>query len=172
MKQSAGLLVYRRQGGKVEVLIAHPGGPYFAKKEEGVWSIPKGMVDKGEKPLEAAKREFEEELGIPAPDERYRELGEAKYPKGGKSVAAWAVEADVDLSSVDEAKVAKVSIEWPPRSGRNHEFPEVDRPGWYGLEEAAVKLFPPQVVFLVRLAELLGVKFEPINTEGNQLGLL
>jgi predicted NUDIX family NTP pyrophosphohydrolase len=172
MKTSAGLLVYRFKDGQVEVLIAHPGGPYFTKKDAGVWSIPKGEVDKDEEPVEAAKREFEEELGLPAPNGDLQDLGEAKYPKGSKLITAWAVQADVDISAVDNTKIAKISIEWPPHSGKKQEFPEVDRAGWFYLETAANKLFDPQVVFLKRLADILQIAFRPPNNEPKQLDLL
>lgn len=172
MKTSAGLLVYRTKDGRVEVLIVHPGGPYFAQKDAGVWSIPKGEVDKGEKPVDTAKREFEEELGLPAPGGELQNLGEAKYPKGSKLITAWAVRADVDLSAADKTKIAKISIEWPPKSGKKQEFPEVDRARWFDLETAANKLFDPQIVFLQRLAAMLGVDFEAPQTEEKQLGLL
>lgn len=171
MKTSAGLLVYRLKDGRPEVLIVHPGGPYFSKKDAGVWSIPKGEVDKGEKPLDTAKREFEEELGLPAPDGDLQDLGETKYPKDSKLITAWAVQADIDLSAADETKIAKISIEWPPRSGNKQEFPEVDRALWCDLETASQKLFGSQTVFLERLAEILKLDFNP-KPEEKQLGLL
>lgn len=171
MKTSAGLLVYRLKDAGAEVLIVHPGGPYFAKKNTGVWSIPKGEVDADENPIDTAKREFEEELGLPAPAGDLQDLGEARYPKNSKAVSAWAVQADVDLSAADKTKIAKITIEWPPRSGNKQEFPEVDRAVWCDLKTASEKLFEPQTVFLERLAEILKLDFNP-KPEEKQPGLL
>ncbi|MCU1692474.1 MAG: mismatch repair protein MutT [Frankiales bacterium] len=146
-KTSAGLLLWRRRDGEVEVLLAHPGGPLFAKKDDGVWSVPKGEHGPEEEPLEAARREYAEELGLPAPDAPPVPLG-AVVLKSGKVVTAWALEADPDLTGFDPGTF---ELEWPPRSGRTQPFPEVDRVAWFGMAEAAVKLAPRQVPFLSRL---------------------
>ncbi len=151
-KLSAGLLVYRRTGGELEVLIVHPGGPFWAKKDDGAWSVPKGEYEPDEDPLEVALREFEEEIGAEPPDHATAvSLGELRQPSG-KVVRAWAVEGDLDVS---ETRSNMFEMEWPPRSGRTQEFPEVDRAGWFGLEEARRKLLRGQVGFLDRLEELL-----------------
>jgi len=142
--------MYRRRDGRVEVLLAHPGGPFWAKKDFGAWSIPKGEFDADEDPLEAAKREFEEESGIAASG-NFVALGEVKQA-GGKVVTAWAVEDDCDASLL---KSNAFSMEWPPRSGRMVEFPEVDRCGWFALEEARERILVGQRAFLDRLAELV-----------------
>lgn len=153
---SAGLLVYRLKNGLPEVFIVHNGGPYWAKKDDGVWSLPKGEVDEGEEPLEAAKREFEEETGFKAPEGPYVELGEADYPRGHKTVLAWAAQGDFDPSQL---KSNSFEIQWPPRSGKMQEFPEIDRGGWFSLPQAAKKLFAPNITFLERLANELHVPF-------------
>ena len=142
--------MYRRRDGRVEVLLVHPGGPFWAKKDFGAWSIPKGEFDSDEDPLEAAKREFEEESGIAASG-NFVALGEVKQA-GGKVVTAWAVEDDCDASLL---KSNTFSMEWPPRSGRMVEFPEVDRWGWFALEEARERILVGQRAFLDRLAELV-----------------
>jgi len=148
-KRSAGLLMYRRTNGRVEVLLAHPGGPFWAKKDLGAWSIPKGEVDSDEEPLLAAQREFEEETGI-APEGDFIVLGEAKQA-GGKIVTAWAVEGDCDSSGL---KSNTFSMQWPPRSGRMAEFPEVDRWEWFSLNDAREKILAGQRIFLERLREM------------------
>jgi predicted NUDIX family NTP pyrophosphohydrolase len=148
-KRSAGLLMYRRRGDRVEVLLAHPGGPFWAKKDLGAWSIPKGELDSDEDPLLAAQREFEEETGV-VPAGSFIALGEAKQA-GGKIVAAWAVEGDCDVSGL---KSNTFSMEWPPRSGRMAEFPEVDRWEWFSLDEAREKILAGQKIFLERLVEM------------------
>lgn len=158
-KQSAGLLIYRMKDGQLEVLIAHPGGPFFAKKDDGIWSIPKGLYEDSEDPINAAKREYEEEIGMPAPNGRYTKLGEIKR-KDGKTIQAWSVEGDVNQ---DKVKSNNFEMEWPPRSGQKQEFPEIDRAAWFNLEIAALKLQPIQVEFLKRLAEHLKVDFKPRN---------
>jgi predicted NUDIX family NTP pyrophosphohydrolase len=151
-KLSAGLVVYRRREDVVEVLLVHPGGPFWAKKDEGAWSIPKGEHDAGEEPLAVAAREFAEELGIEAPDLASAvPLGELRQPSG-KRVTAWAVEADVDVT---EIRSNTFPMEWPPRSGRTAEFPEVDRAGWFGPDEARRKILRGQAAFLDRLLEAL-----------------
>ena len=151
-KLSAGLLVYRRGDRGPEVLLVHPGGPYWAKKDEGAWSVPKGEYEPGEDPLEVALREFEEEIGEAPPDPTgAMSLGELRQPSG-KIVRAWTVEGDVDVAEVHSNTF---EMEWPPRSGRTQEFPEVDRAGWFGLEEARRKLQKGQLGFIDRLLELL-----------------
>ena len=169
MKQAAGLLVYRQKEGTLEVLIVHPGGPYFAKKDEGVWGIPKGEIDDGENAKQAAIREFKEEIGTNAPNGELIELGEIKYPSSSKRIQAWAVEGDIDTADL---KSNTTEIEWPPRSGRRQEFPEVDRAQWCDLQTASRKMFKPQVVLLERLAGSLGIEFEIPHEEEKQLGLL
>ncbi|HEX9967254.1 MAG TPA: NUDIX domain-containing protein, partial [Solirubrobacterales bacterium] len=136
-----------------EVLLVHPGGPYWAKKDLGAWSVPKGEYGDGEEALACALRELEEELGaMPAFDrEAMLDLGEVKQ-KGGKVVRAWAAEADFDPATL---RSNSFEMEWPPRSGRRQEFPEVDRAEWFGLEEARRRLLAAQSSFLDRLEELL-----------------
>jgi predicted NUDIX family NTP pyrophosphohydrolase len=151
-KQSAGMMLFKSQGGKNKVMLVHPGGPFWAKKDVGAWSIPKGEFADGEQPLEAAKREFAEELGKPAPRGNFIELGSAKQ-SGGKTVYAWALESDFDASTVASNMF---SIEWPPKSGRMQEFPEVDRAGWFSLDEGAKKIVKGQLPLLKALASRLG----------------
>ena len=151
-KLSAGLLLYRRGPGGVEVLLVHPGGPLWARRDDGAWSIPKGEHGPEEDPLAVARREFREELGQDPPAGRPVPLGEIRQP-GGKLVAAWALEGDLDAS---EVRSDTFEMEWPPRSGRVRRFPEVDRAAWFGLEEARRKLSPGQVGFLDRLLDALG----------------
>lgn len=151
-KRSAGLLMYRRREDRVEIVLAHPGGPFWAKKDLGAWSIPKGEYELDEDPLQAAKREFEEESGV-VPAGSFVALGEIKQA-GGKIVTAWAVEGDCDASSL---KSNTFSIEWPPDSGRVAEFPEVDRWEWFSLEDAEKRILAGQKEFLERLAKLMDV---------------
>jgi predicted NUDIX family NTP pyrophosphohydrolase len=129
------------------VLIVHPGGPFWARKDEGAWSIPKGEYAEGEDPQACALREFEEETGTALPEGELIELGTAKQ-RSGKVVTAWAAEGDLDADAI---RSNEFEMEWPPRSGRMRSFPEVDRAGWFGLDEAAAKLNPAQAVFLERL---------------------
>lgn len=154
-KQSAGILVFRNKDDKVEVFLVHPGGPFWAKKDDLAWSIPKGEYTDNEDPFEAAKREFQEEVGQMAPDGDYLELGHAKQ-KGGKDVAVWAVEKDLGDVKVESNTF---SMEWPPRSGRQQDFPEVDKAAWFELGAASRKLHPGQQEFLKTLASKLGVAF-------------
>jgi predicted NUDIX family NTP pyrophosphohydrolase len=146
---SAGILLFRRAGQAIEVLLVHPGGPYWAKKDLGAWSIPKGLVEEGEDPLQCALRELEEELGSPfsfaAGD--LIELGSVRQ-RAGKCVHGWAAEADFDPATL---RSNTFSMEWPPRSGTERQFPEVDRAEWFGLDEASVKIIPAQADFLDRL---------------------
>ncbi len=149
-KHSAGLLLYRRGQGALEVLLVHPGGPFWAKKDLGAWSIPKGEYAEGEDPLAAARREFEEETGFPAPDNAIS-LDDVKQA-GGKIVVAWAAEGDCDPARLVSNTC---EIEWPPRSGRKIEIPEVDRAGWFAIEEARERILKSQLPFLERLARKL-----------------
>lgn len=152
-QHSTGLLMYRRRGAEPEVLLVHPGGPFWARKDDGAWSIPKGLCEAGEAPLAAAKREFEEETGC-RPSGEFVALGDFKQP-GGKIVSAWAVESDFDLAAFRSNLFA---IEWPPKSGRRREFPEADRAGWFAPAEAARKLLRGQLpileALLAKLAEV------------------
>ncbi|MDT5350239.1 MAG: hypothetical protein QOH91_3526 [Mycobacterium sp.] len=148
-KLSAGLLLYRARGGVVEVLIAHPGGPFWARKDDGAWSIPKGEYDDGDDPWLAAQREFSEELGLPVPAGPRIDLGALKQPSG-KVVTTFAVEADLDIT---EARSNTFELEWPKGSGRMREFPEVDRVGWFPVAQARTKLLKGQRAFLDRLME-------------------
>lgn len=151
-KLSAAILLYRRPPGGLEVFLVHPGGPFWAKKDSGAWSLPKGEYDAAENPLAAALREFEEETGFPLDPAALLPLGEWKQP-GGKIVTAWAVEGDVDAAL---ARSNLFELEWPPRSGQRRQFPEVDRAAWFPLAEAREKLLAGQVEFLTRLAAALG----------------
>ncbi|MFP5347361.1 MAG: NUDIX domain-containing protein [Actinomycetes bacterium] len=151
-RTSAGLLVYRRRADGVEVLLGHMGGPFWAKKDAGAWSIPKGEPLDGEDLFTTACREFTEELGLPPPTGEVRELGTVRQ-SGGKVVTAWAVEGDLDPADVVPGTFP---VEWPPRSGRLREFPEVDRVAWLRPEVAREKLVRAQVSFLDRLEEALG----------------
>ena len=151
-KRSAGILLYRIAGGGPEVLLVHPGGPFWARKDAGSWSIPKGEYGDGEEPQACALREFEEETGVGLPPGELLELGSVKQ-KGGKVVTAWAAEGDLDADSV---RSNTFTMEWPPRSGRTAEFPEIDRAGWFGVEEARAKLVAAQAELVDRLLERLG----------------
>jgi predicted NUDIX family NTP pyrophosphohydrolase len=147
-KQSAGLLLYRESGGQLEVLLVHPGGPFWAKKDDGAWSIPKGEFTSDEDPLAAARREFEEELGT-AIDGEFIPLGAVKQA-GGKVVHAWALRGDFDCARLCSSPF---SMEWPPRSGRQQEFPEIDRAEWFTVETARTKILKGQAGFLDRLLD-------------------
>jgi predicted NUDIX family NTP pyrophosphohydrolase len=145
--RSAGILLYRRRDGVREVLLVHPGGPFWAKRDAGAWSIPKGEYADGEEPRACALREFEEELGTPLAAQELVELGSVRQ-RNGKVVTAFAAEGDLDPESV---RSNTFELEWPPRSGRRQEFPEVDRAGWFTLEQAREKLIPAQAGLLDRL---------------------
>jgi predicted NUDIX family NTP pyrophosphohydrolase len=145
-KRSAGILLFRRRAGAIEVLLVHPGGPFWAKKDDGAWSIPKGEYTDDEDPREAARREFAEETGLAVEGEMVA-LGEVKQP-GGKLVTAWAVEGDCDAAAV---KSNLFSLEWPPKSGKLRQFPEIDRAAWFPLELARVKILQGQLPFLARV---------------------
>ena len=151
-QRSAGILLYRVAGGAPEVLLVHPGGPYWARKDAGAWSIPKGEHEDGEDPQSCALREFEEETGVELPPGELAELGSVKQ-KSGKVVTAWAAEGDLDAGAVTSNTF---TMEWPPRSGTTAEFPEIDRAGWFEIETAREKLVPAQTEFLDRLLERLG----------------
>jgi predicted NUDIX family NTP pyrophosphohydrolase len=147
--RSAGILLYRRAAGSFEVLLVHPGGPIWARRDLGVWSIPKGEYDDDEDPLAAARREFEEELGSPPPAGETLDLGEIRL-KSGKLVRAWAIAGDLDAQQIHSNSF---TMQWPPRSGRMREFPEVDRAQWFGLSEARERINAAQVALLDRLGE-------------------
>ncbi len=149
-KLSAGLVMCRLGHGQLEVLLVHPGGPFWAKKDLGAWSIPKGEVPAGEDPLSAAKREFEEELGF-APHGEFLALGTVTQ-KAGKTVEAWAFEGSCDPR---EIRSNTFRMEWPPRSGKQQEFPEIDRAEFFRLEEATQKVNPAQVELLKRLQQVI-----------------
>ena len=149
---SAGILLWRRSRGTLEVLLGHQGGPYFANKDLGTWSVLKGEVEPGEERLDVARREFEEESGHPVPDGPAIELGEI-IQKGGKHVVAWAVEGDLDPAT---AVSNTFEMEWPPKSGRMQAFPEIDRVEWFDLPMARVKIKAAQGPLLDRLEDALG----------------
>ena len=142
--QSAGILLYRRRGERLEVLLVHPGGPFWAKKDVGAWSIPKGEPAAGEAPIDAARREFKEETSFDLPLGEVLELAPVKQ-KGGKVVHAWAVEGTIDTAAV---KSNTVTMQWPPRSGRTMTFPEVDRAEFFDIDSAKLKINLAQVAFL------------------------
>jgi predicted NUDIX family NTP pyrophosphohydrolase len=149
-RRSAGILLHRAGRGGREVLLVHPGGPFWAKRDDGAWSIPKGEFDDGEEPLSAALREFEEEIGSAlAHVGELTELGEVRQ-RNRKVVSAWAAEGDVDAAAV---RSNTFEMEWPPRSGRRQSFPEIDRAEWFPLARAREKLIEAQVAFLDRLEE-------------------
>jgi len=152
-RRSAGLLLYRRDDGAggVEVLLAHPGGPLWASKDEGAWTVPKGEFGEGETPWAVARREFEEETGHPAPQGVPIELGEIRQ-KGGKVVAAWALEGELDPAT---AQSNTFPLEWPPKSGRWITVPEIDRVSWFEPDEARRRIKDTQIPFIDRLLEAL-----------------
>lgn len=143
---SAGILLHRVRDGRREVLLGHLGGPFWAKRHEHAWSIPKGVVEEGESPQEAARREFVEELGVPVPEGPWVDLGSVRQSR--KDVVVWAVEADLDPEAVVPGTF---ELEWPPNSGTIRSFPELDRVAWFGLEDAAEAVVAAQAVFLERL---------------------
>jgi predicted NUDIX family NTP pyrophosphohydrolase len=155
-KRSAGILLFRHSAaGQLEVLLVHPGGPFWARRDAGAWSIPKGEVDPGEEERACALRELEEETGAAFRDAAAAELlplGEVRQ-KSGKVVSAWALEGDLDADAIVSMTF---ELEWPPRSGRLQTFPEVDRAGWFALSAAREKLVPAQAPFVDRLAEIAG----------------
>lgn len=150
-KLSAGLLLYRADDGRIEVLLAHPGGPFWASKDDGAWSIPKGEYKAGEDPWFVAQREFNEEIGLAAPVGPRIDLGTLKQP-GGKIVTAFAVRGDLDIT---DARSNTFELEWPKGSGRVRSFPEVDRVEWFSMTQARLKVLKGQAPFLDRLFQLL-----------------
>jgi predicted NUDIX family NTP pyrophosphohydrolase len=152
-KQSAGLLLYRRRGGNVEVLLVHPGGPLYRKKDDGVWTFPRGEVEPGEDIEAAARREFQEETGHVAGAQLIR-LGTIRQ-KSGKIVHAWAFEGDLDPATV---KSNTFTMEWPPKSGKQVEFPEIDRAAFFDLASARQKIRPEEGALLLTLAEFLSTQ--------------
>jgi predicted NUDIX family NTP pyrophosphohydrolase len=148
-KKAAGLLLYRFRDSELQVFLIHPGGPFWAKKDMGAWAIPKGEFEEDEHPLDAAKREFHEETGCTA-EGNFVPLRPLKQ-RGGKTVYAWAVEGDCDADAITSNLF---SMEWPPRSGKHREFPEVDRAAWFTLKEAKEKIQPAQVALLEELERL------------------
>jgi predicted NUDIX family NTP pyrophosphohydrolase len=150
-RHSAGILLWRMGGGGVEVLLGHPGGPFFAKKDDGNWSVLKGEIEPGEDPYAVARREFEEESGVAPPEGDPIALGEIRQ-RGGKLVTAWALEGDLDPAT---AVSNTFEIEWPPRSGTVASFPEIDRVEWFDLDTARRKIRSAQILLLDRLAEHL-----------------
>src|SRR5437868_9757537 len=151
-RTSAGLLMFRRQGDALEVLLVHPGGPYFRNKDDGFWTIPKGEIGEGEDPVSRARIEFEEELGVVAPAGRLIELGSVKQ-KSGKTVSAWALEGHL----CDDFKLSSniFEMEWPPHSGKLAQFPEVDRAAFFPVDLAKTKINPAQEIFIDRLISVL-----------------
>jgi predicted NUDIX family NTP pyrophosphohydrolase len=150
-RTSAGILLWRERVGRLEVLLGHPGGPYFAGKDADHWTVLKGEVDPGEDLPAVARREFEEETGQPPPEGRTIELGEIRQ-KSGKRVFAWAVQGDLDTAT---AVSNSFEMEWPPRSGRKQQFPEIDRVEWFGVDDAREKIKAAQAPFLDRLERTL-----------------
>lgn len=150
-KRSAGLLLYRLRAGGIEVFLVHPGGPFWHRKDKGVWSIPKGEHTREEEPLAAARREFHEETGVPVGPGSPEPLGAVRLPSG-KTIAGWALQGDLDAAAV---RSNTFELEWPSKSGKIHQFPEVDRAGWFTIDEARQKMHPAQTAFLDRLLEVL-----------------
>ncbi|MHB8438755.1 MAG: NUDIX domain-containing protein [Acidimicrobiales bacterium] len=157
-RRSAGLVLYRRAHGGLEVLLAHMGGPLWARRDEGAWTFPKGECEPGEDPAAAAEREYAEELGVGAPSGERIALGELRQA-GGKWTQLWAVEGDFDPA---ELRSGTFSMPWPPRSGPMAEFPEVDRVAWMGMDEARAKVVKSLAPFLDRLKEALGATGQPL----------
>ena len=151
-KLSAGILAYRiEEQGEVQVLLVHPGGPFWQKKDDGAWSLPKGEYEEGEDALSAAKREFKEELGVELPAGKFIPLKPVKI-KSGKVVAAWAIEAELKTVFIQSNQF---EMEWPPRSGKKQFFPEVDKAEWFSIEQAKIKINSGQIAFLEQLAEII-----------------
>jgi predicted NUDIX family NTP pyrophosphohydrolase len=152
-QKSAGILMYRRKGGAVEVLLVHPGGPFWIKKDDGAWTIPKGVREEGEEGLAAAKREFEEETGA-APAGEFIPLGKFRQ-SSAKTVSVWALEGEFDVTKL---KSNKFALEWPPKSGKTNEFPEVDRAAWFSPDEARRKILKGQRAMLDALLARLDLR--------------
>jgi len=158
-RRSAGLLLYRRRDGKIEVFLVHPGGPFWARRDEGAWSLPKGEYAENEEPFAAARREFAEETGLEPPAATAEALPLAPVRQaGGKQVRAWAVEEDCDPEAIRSNTFA---LEWPPRSGRQREFPEVDRAGWFDLSAARRAISKGQRPLIDELEERLAGPRDP-----------
>jgi predicted NUDIX family NTP pyrophosphohydrolase len=153
-KRSAGILLFRGKGAELRLLLVHPGGPFWAKKALGAWSIPKGEYQEGEDPLAVARREFEEELGSPAPAGEATELGELVQPSR-KVVTAYAIEGNFDVGTL---RSNLFEMEWPPKTGRLQSFPEVDRAQWFSVEKAREKILPGQSPIIDRLLERLAAE--------------
>ena len=149
-KQSAGLVVFRKQKNELQFFLVHPGGPFFARKDAGAWSIPKGEFDESEDALAAAKREFKEETGI-AMEGKFISLTAVKL-KSGKHVHAWAIEGDLDETTIASNTF---EIEWPPKSGKQKTFPEIDKASWFNLKEAKEKINPAQAALLEETARII-----------------
>ena len=165
-KYSAGILVYKTDDqNQLMVLLVHPGGPFWAKKDLGAWSVPKGEHEPDEDPLVTAKREYQEETGQTLPNGEYIDLGKFER-KDGKTISVWAVQGDVDVSTVVSNKF---EMEWPPHSGQQQSFPEIHRAGWFLLDEAAMKLSSGQPIFLSRLAEKLGAEAPSLSEQQHLL---
>jgi predicted NUDIX family NTP pyrophosphohydrolase len=164
VKQSAGLLLFKRTGSEIQVLIVHPGGPFWSKKDIGVWSIPKGEFEVGEEPIAVAYREFEEELGSPAPKGDTIDLGSVKQ-SSEKMVYAWALDADIDVSNVSSNLI---NIEWPPKSGKQIEIAEVDKAAWVDLKTAREKLVKGQTPLIDVLAKYLDINLDCIESVPEQ----
>lgn len=162
-KMSAGILLYKRDEGEVKVMLVHPGGPFWAKKDKAAWSIPKGEVDEDEDNLTAAKREFGEETGGSLPEGDFIDLGDAKVASS-KIARIWALEQDFDTTQL---KSNSFEMAWPPKSDQVQSFPEVDKAAWFSMAEALVKVHSGQKVFIERLAEELSVKLLPVE-EGSR----
>jgi len=166
-KKSAGILMYRVRESGLEVLLVHPGGPFWAKKDEGSWSIPKGEFEEGEDPLSTAKREFQEETGFLV-EGNFITLTPLKQPSG-KLVYAWGIKGDCDAEAI---KSNMFSMEWPPRSGKRQEFPEVDRAGWFTLEVAKEKILTGQAGFLEELRPMVESDLAARNSQTGGQNLL
>ena len=169
VKLSAGLLLYRSGEQGLQVMLVHPGGPFWANKDDGSWSLPKGEYNEAEEPHVAAKREFTEETGLPVPEGELIELGEVTY--GNKKVVGWAIEGDADVS---QTKSNLITIDWPPKSSKTIEVPECDRAEWFDLAVAKIKLVKGQVLFIDALAKALDIETPqtPSPDGGKQLTLL
>lgn len=162
-RASAGVLMYRRRASGVEVFLVHPGGPFWARKDAGAWSIPKGEIEAGEQPLAAAQREFAEETGSAVSGE-FVGLGTVRM-RSGKVVHAWALEGDIDAASIHSNVF---TLEWPPRSGRQQEYPEADRAAWFPIAEARHRILAGQAPFLDALTGLLGTRSTRDEGQGNE----
>ena len=167
-QKSAGILLYRKTGSGIQLFLVHPGGPFWARKDDGAWSIPKGLYAEGEDALAAAKREFQEETGAAAEGE-FVQLGNFRQPSG-KVIVAWGLEGDFDISSMSSNMF---SMQWPPKSGKQQEFPEVDRASWFSPAEAIRKVLKGQRPILKKLLSCLEPKsLEAVNSSSGSQGSL